>query len=408
MEIDTLRAKFAGLDGEWALMDNAGGSQILRSVIRRIGEYLEDCNVQHGASYGPSGQAVARVAEAREAMAVWLGAASPDEIVLGPTSTQLLRTLAESLGRTWRPGDEVVVTTCDHEANIGPWVELEERGIVLKWWKVEPESLALRLEDLDALLTERTRLVAWTHVSNILGRIHPVRELAARVRERGALSCVDGVAHAPHRAVDVRALGVDFYTVSLYKVFGPHLGMLYARRDVFADLPPVNHFFISKDDLPYKFQPGGPNYELAHGLLGLWDYVEEVDGMLGPATAGGDRRDALERVFGVLADREAALAERLLAFLRERRGVRIIGPPGSDPAERVCTVSFVVDGRASEEIVRSVDAARIGIRFGDFYAHRLIDELGLREQGGVVRVSLLHYNTDEEVDRLVEVLHRVL
>jgi cysteine desulfurase family protein (TIGR01976 family) len=405
MQIDWLREQFAGLHGEWALMDNAGGSQILRSVMRRIEDYLETCNVQHGASYGPSREAVDRLAESRAAMATWTGAADPDEIVFGPTTSQLLRTLGQSIGRGLGPGDEVVVTTCDHEANIAPWVELADRGVELRYWKVDPETLTLRLEDLDALMTARTRLVAWTHVSNVLGRIHPVRELASFVRERGALSCVDGVACAPHRAIDVQDLGVDFYAVSLYKVFGPHLAMLYARREVFAALPPVNHFFISRDDLPYKFQPGGPNYELGCSLMGLWDYIEEVGARIG---SGGDRRTVLERVFDAFADREAMLAERLLGFLRDKEGVRIIGPEGSDAEERVCTISFVVDGRRSDEIVRAADEAKLGIRYGDFYAHRLIDELGLREQGGVVRVSLLHYNTVDEVDRLVAVLDRAI
>jgi cysteine desulfurase family protein (TIGR01976 family) len=408
MDTDLLRRQFAGLDGDHALFDNAGGSQILRSVIRRIGEYLEDCNVQHGASYATSQRAVERVAEARMGMATWINATDSSEIVFGSSSTQLLRNLAHSVGRTLAPGDEIIVTNCDHEANIGVWVELAERDIEVRFWRVDEETLALRLEELDTLMSDRTRLVAWTHASNVVGQIHPVREFADFVRERGALSCVDGVAYAPHRAVDVRALGIDFYAMSLYKVFGPHIGMLYGRRERLLDLPSMNHFFIPNDDLPYKMQPGGANFELSYGLLGLWDYIETVSAHLGDEKAGNDRRAMLERVFEAFTQREAMLAEKLLGFLREKPGVRIFGPASSDPKQRVSTVSFVVDGRKSEDIVQATDAAKLAVRYGDFYAYRLIDDLGLREQGGVVRVSMLHYNTEDEVDRLIGVLEQTL
>lgn len=405
MDIELLRRQFAGLDSDMALFDNAGGSQVLRSVVRRIAEYFEACNVQHGASYATSQAAGERVSEARRAMATWVNAGNPSEIVLGPSTTQLVRILAESIGRTLEAGDEVVVTNCDHEANIGPWKELERLGVVVRTWRVDPDSLELRLEDLEELMTSRTRLVAFTHASNVLGRINPVRQFADFVRDRGAMSCVDGVAFAPHRAIDVRELGVDFYLLSLYKVFGPHMALMYGRREAMLPLPAVNHFFIGDDALPYKFQPGNANFELTAGLSGLWDYVEQVSEWLG---FEGDPRTQQEKMFEVFGEREGMLAEKLLDFLRQRTGVRIVGPPGSDAQERVCTISFVVEGRQSEDIVRAADRENIGIRFGDFYAYRLIDDLGLRPQGGVVRASFLHYNTEEEVDRLVDLLDREL
>lgn len=408
MDAAFLRQQFMGFPSEWAYFDNAGGSQILRSVLHRVSEYLEDSNVQHGASYGPSLKAVERVAAARQGMADWIGAADPGEVVLGSSTTQLLRNLASSFAHCLEAGDEIIVTNCDHEANIGPWVELAERGIEIRNWQVDPNTLCLRLEELDGLMTERTRLVAWTHASNVLGGIHPVREFASFVRERGALSCVDGVAYAPHRAIDVQDLGVDFYALSLYKVFGPHMSLLYGRRGLLLDLPALNHFFIPNDDLPYKMQPGGANFELSYGLLGLWDYVDAVDAELGGSKAGSSRRERLARVFDAFTRLEAGLAERLLGFLRERTGVRILGPMSSNPDERVCTISFVVHGMRSDEVVAATDEAKLGVRFGDFYAYRLIDDLGLRDQNGVVRVSMLHYNSDEEIERLLEVLDRVL
>ena len=401
MDVTRLRNSFSGLDTEWALFDNAGGSQTLRSVVRRITDYFEDCNVQHGASYEPSRQAGARVAEACQGMADWMGAEQATEVILGPSTTQLMRNLALSIGQTMEDGDEVIVTNCDHEANIGPWVDLDRRGIKVKVWEVDPATLELSLDQLEPLMSQRTRLVAFTHASNVLGRINPVREITDFVRERGALSCVDGVALAPHRAIDVQELGADFYGFSLYKVFGPHVAALYGRQDLLESLPSINHFFLGQDEVPYKFQPGNLNFELTAGLMGLWDYVDEVAGWIG---AEGDRRARLRAMFDAFTVREASLAERLLVFLRERDGVRILGPASSDASERVSTISFVADGRKSSEIVSAVDRSRVGIRYGDFYAYRLIDALGLREQDGVIRASFLHYNTEEEVDRLIEAL----
>jgi cysteine desulfurase family protein (TIGR01976 family) len=405
MEVTKLRDSFAGLDSEWALFDNAGGSQTLRSVVRRIVAYFDDCNVQHGASYGPSRVAGARVAEAGQGMADWLGAESASEVILGSSATQLLRNLALSMGRTLKPGDELIVTNCDHEANIGAWVDLERLGAKVKVWEVDPRALELRLETLEPLMSQRTRLVAFTHASNVIGRINPVREITDFVRERGALSCVDGVAFAPHRAIDVQGLGADFYALSLYKVFGPHAAALYGRRELLAELPSINHFFLGEDAVPYKFQPGNLNFELTAGLMGLWDYIDEVAGWVG---ADGDRRGRLRSVFDVFAAREEVLAERLLGFLRQRDGVRILGPASSSADERVCTISFVAEARNSREIVEAVDESKVGIRYGDFYAYRLIDALGLREQDGVIRASMLHYNTEDEVDRLIAALDRAL
>ena len=403
MNTEFLRQQFAGLDTEMALFDNAGGSQVLRAVVRRIAEYFEDSNVQHGASYATSQRAGERVAEARQGMATWVNAATSEEVVIGPSTTQLVRILAESIGRTLAPGDEVIVTNCDHEANIGPWTELARLGVTVKFWKIDPATLELRLADLEPLMSDRTRLVAFTHASNILGQINPVKEFAAFIRERGALSCVDGVAYAPHRAIDVQELGVDFYLVSLYKVFGPHLALLYGRREIMQKLPAVNHFFIDDDQLPYKFQPGNGNFELTAGLLGLWDYVETVSQEIG---AGGTPRKKLEAMFAAFAEREAVLADQLLAFLGGKASVRVLGPGHADPDRRVSTISFVVEGKQSEDIVLAADREQIGIRFGDFYAYRLIDDLGLRPRGGVVRASFLHYNTEAEVDRLLSVLDR--
>ncbi|MCC6559227.1 MAG: cysteine desulfurase-like protein [Polyangiaceae bacterium] len=398
IDLAFVRAQFPALSGDWVYLDNAGGSQTLRRVVDRVSDYLIHTNVQLGASYGVSQEAGARVNQAAARIAELVHARRPEEVVLGPSTTALVRGLAEAVGRTLRPGDEVIVSRCDHEANVGPWMRLAERGVVIKPWRVDPDALELRAEDLDRLLTDRTRLVAFTHASNVIGTIHPVAELTRLAHAAGARVCVDGVAFAPHGEVDVQALGADYYVFSLYKVYGPHQAVLVGEHEALRALPGLNHFFIGEDQVPYKLQPGGVSYELAWGSAGIVDYFEDLGRRADPALAG---RGALQRAYEEIAAHEAVLQERLLSFLRDRRGVRIIGRRDGDRTRRVPTVSFVSAQRAPEEIVRAIDPHRIGIRHGDFYARRLAEDLGLATRGGVVRVSMVHYNTLEEIDRLI-------
>lgn len=403
INVAAIRDFFPGLSGDWTFFDNAGGSQIARPVLDRVNEYLLTSNVQHGASYDVSRLAGERLQEATSAVASMVNASGPDEIIMGPSSSMLARMLAESFGGTLEPGDEIIVSNGDHESNIGPWLGLEERGATIKFWNVREETAALHVVDLDALLSERTRLVAVTHVSNILGQINPIRAIAARVHDAGALLCVDGVAFAPHRRVDVRALDADFYFLSFYKLFGPHHAMLYGRREHLLRLPKTNFYFIDDEDIPYKFQPGNVNYELGYGTLGVLDYLRAA-ARAHDIDDAGDAGEMLRLIFDRFATHEQSLTHRFLEFLDSKKRVRVIGPGTADRVTRVSTVSFTVDGADSADIVRAVDRHRIGIRYGDFYSRRLVDALGLASSNGVVRVSMVHYNTRDEVDRLIEAL----
>lgn len=405
LDLDFVRAQFPGLAGDWVAFDNAGGSQILAGVVERISAYLLESNVQHGASYAKSEQAGARLGEAERRIATLINARRPEEVVLGPSTTMLLHLLAEAVAPRFAPGDEIVVTNCDHEANIGPWLRLRARGVEVRSWAVDPETLELELEALDRLMTPRTRLVCLTHASNVLGTINRVAEIAAFVHARGAKLCVDAVAYAPHRIVDVQAWDVDYYVFSFYKIYGPHHAVLYGHYDDLRALDSLNHFFIGRDAVPYKFQPGNVNYELAYGCIGIVDYLEELGTRAG---AGGGSRARLQSAFEAIATHEEELAARLLDYLRGKNRVRIIGHSQADRAIRVPTVSFVVNERDSAAIVRHVDRYGIGIRYGDFYARRLIEDLDLGAQNGVVRVSMVHYNTLSEVDRLIHHLDEVL
>ena len=396
-----IRAEFPGLQSDMVFMDNAGGSQTLRRVVDRIGDFLLNSNVQLGASYATSVKAGERVAESRVRAAIFVNAARPEEVVMGGSSTALLRTLVQGLAHLFAPGDEIVVTNMDHEANIGAWLALAERGVQIRFWNVNKDSLQLEIADLQAVLTARTRMVALTYASNVLGGITPVQEAVRLAHAVGAMVCVDGVGYAPHRAVDVQALDVDFYVFSYYKVFGPHYAMLYGKYEHLLRMANLNHSFIAADDIPYKLQPGNQNYELGWGATAINDYLGDLGASLGE---GGDERARIVSAYAGIAAHEAELSGRLLSYLRGRNAVTILGDPTPDPARRVSTISFVVRGMPSADVVRAVDRQGIGIRFGDFYAKRLIDALGLRQQGGVVRVSMAHYNTLDEVDRVIRAL----
>ena len=256
-------------------------------------------------------------------------------------------------------------------------------------------------------VTPRTRLVCFTQCANVVGTIHDAAAIVRRVHDAGALACVDGVAFAPHRRVDVRALDADFYLLSIYKVMGPHLGLLYGKREHLVRARGQNHFFIAEDDVPYKLQPGKVPHELAASLPAILDYLMALDARtFGEDGAAEPQR--LDRVFTAIADYEAALAEPLLEFLGARANVRLLGNPSADPARRVPTITFTVDDRDASAIPPLLDAERIGIRYGHFYAQRAIEALGLLGRNGVVRISMVHYNTPAEVARLITVLDRVL
>lgn len=398
LPIDRVRERFPGLAGDELLLDNAGGSQILGAVIDEIGDYLRRCNVQHGASHARSRAAVLRVEAGRRALASLLGD-GPGPVVIGPSSTQVVSNLAAALAPSLRPGDEIVVTEADHEANIGPWRRLAGQGAVLRTWPLDRDTLRLEPKDLAPLLSPRTRLVCMTHCSNVLGTIHDIPPVARLVHAAGARLFVDGVAYAPHGPVDAAALGADGYVFSVYKVYGPHLAAVYLAPDFFAELANINHHFLA-DAGAYRLEPGGVCHELVAGCAAIPAYLDE----LGAALAGPAGASPRARAWAAIAAHEQALSARLLAFLAACPRVQVIGETRADRQLRVPTISFVVAGLRSSELPPRLDAQGIAVRFGDFYARAVIDTLGLRERDGVVRVSMVHYNSEAEVERLIAAL----
>lgn len=400
LDLDWARGRFAALQSDWVLMDNAGGSAPLSAAAERIAEYLRRWPVQLGASYAPSAEAGERQAEARRSLAELFATAggtapAPGDVAIGPSTTSLLSRLARALAPSLSPGDEIIVTDADHEANIGPWLRLQAQGVRIRWWRIRPESMRLELEDLDALLSGKTRLVCFTHASNLLGEALDLGPVIARARAAGARTCVDGVAYAPHRALAFADWGVDWYAFSLYKVFGPHCALLCSAPDAAATLASLNHEWMRPADAASRLEPGAWPYELAWGATAVPDYLAALAARHGAPA------------FEVITAHERALVGPLLGWLAGRPGVRIIGSPEVGPG-RLPTVSFTTSKRSPAEVVAHADRAMIGIRHGHFYAPRLVEALGMERATGVVRVSLAHYNTPAEVARLVDALEPAL
>jgi cysteine desulfurase family protein (TIGR01976 family) len=404
LDVARLRSEFPALKSDCVYFDNAGGSQVLKRVADRIHDYLLSTSVQIGASYRTSQQASEKVLAARRSVAELMNAAHDEEIVMGGSSTGLMFLLIQAILPGISPGDEIIITNSDHESNIGAWMRLQKAGAVIKIWEVK-DDFTLPLDQLDRLLSPRTKWVAMTHASNVLGTVNPVAEVAKRVHAVGARLCVDGVAYAAHRLVDVQASGADVYVFSFYKVYGPHYAVLWGERNFLLSLPTLNHDFIGPEVIPYKLQPGNVNFELSYGCIGISDYFIQVGKDLG---AEGTNRQCMQLAFEHFAQQEDKLSEKLLGFLRSKSAVRILGFDQVENRNRMPTIGFVVEGKQSEDIVLFLDQYNVGVRFGDFYARRLIETLGALPYGGVVRVSLAHYNTEEEVDFLIEKLELAL
>lgn len=401
LDLDHVRGNFPGLSQGWTLFDNAGGSQILQGAVDRMTEFLLQKNVQIGGSYAISLAAAAALKEGREAAATLMNAGRVEEIIFGPSTTVLLQNLARAMRSQLRAGDEIIVSQADHESNIGPWMWLQEFGIVVKTWPLNRETYQLDLADLEPLMSDRTRLVAVTHVSNILGQVNPVAEIARFVHDRGARICVDAVAYAPHRAIDVQAWDVDYYVFSLYKTYGPHYAVMYGKYDHLLELDTLYHYFYGKDKVPGKMEPGNPSYECAYSVVAIRDYFAGLG-------TGQTTRAKLESGFAAVTAQEDALVGRLLTYLTSRNDCEIFGATRNDNSTRIPTVAFRFDGRDSAAVCQAMNDHKIAIRHGDFHARRLVEALDQMDAGGLLRVSMVHYNTLEEVDRLCAAFDEIL
>lgn len=404
LNLDYIRSQFPGLNTDWVLFDNAGGSQIAKPVVDRINEHFYTSNVQLDGSYPQSVLAKERHDEAHRKLAKWINADDPKELIMGSSTSLLVRILADNFRRILRDGDEIIVTNCDHEANIGAWRDLGNYGFKIKEWKLNTDSMRLEKSDLEALLTDRTKIVAFTAASNVLGGLNPVKDFTRTAHKYGALVCVDAVAYMPHRMIDVKDTDVDFFVFSFYKTYGPHYAMMYGKLNLLNALPGFNHFFIN--DPPYKFQPGNYNFEFCHGLGALPEYFLTLAEKHG--YNGESERDKFRFAYSMIEKHEEELSKKVLDYLNNRKDIVIIGSPDSSGDIRVPTISFVQKNRDSREITLKTDEHKVAIRWGHFYAYRLIKDMGLQKQNGVVRISMVHYNNFEEAERLIKALEYAL
>ncbi|MDG2027098.1 MAG: aminotransferase class V-fold PLP-dependent enzyme [Acidimicrobiales bacterium] len=408
LDLDYVRAQFpAFADADvarWAHLENAGGSYAAGQVVDLLTDLFSTAKVQPEWDFGPSKKASAAMARARTAMAATFNA-DADEIHFGPSTSQNTYVLAQAMRPMWAEGDEIVVTEQDHEANSGAWRRLAATGITVREWHVDPVSGLLDPADLDGLVGERTRLVTMTHASNVAATINPVRRAADLVHAVGGHIVVDGVSYAPHGGIDVAALDCDVYLYSAYKTYGPHVGMMYTRRALLEALTHQGHFF-NESHLDTRVTPAGPDHAIIGASAGIVDYYDALH-----AHHFGDEPDPVARIASVsslFAAHESALMAPLVDLLLDRDGVYLVGAPSADATVRAPTIAFHSDGRSSASIYDALIAAEVSCGHGHFYAHRLVSALGLDPDDGVVRVSMVHYNTHAEVARALDVLDSLL
>jgi cysteine desulfurase family protein (TIGR01976 family) len=383
-------------------LDGPAGTQVPQCVIDAVADCLARTNANRGGAFATSRECDERLDQASQAVADFLGAGDPREVAFGPNMTTLTLAVSRALARTWSPGDEIVCTRLEHDANVTPWVlAARDAGATIRFAAIRPEDATLDVDDLRAQLSGRTRLVAVTHASNLSGSIVPVREVVAAAHAVGALVYVDAVHYAPHGLLDVQALGCDLLVCSAYKFFGPHVGILWGRRQLFDSIQ-LYKLRPSPDESPERWMTGTQNHEGILGTAAAIGYLAGIGQKVEPAAM--TRRSRLVAAFTAIREHEQALGTQLLAGLARQASIHVWGV--ANPAcmqVRVPTFSFTHASRAPREIVERLAAQGIFAWSGNNYALPLTEALGLEPQG-VVRVGMVHYNTGEEVDRLLEAL----
>ncbi len=409
--MDFVRESFPALaEPDRVFLNNAAGTQVPQSVVDAVSGHLTTRNAQAGGRYRSSEEVDATLQHARESAAVFLNANEPEEVVFGLNATAFIRLVSAAYGELLSTGDQIVVTGLDHEANIAPWLALEKLGIEVKFWPVESDA-RLDVGKLDALLTDRTRLVAVTKASNAVGTIVDLIPIAERIHARGGHLFVDAGHFAPHGPLDVRFFGCDFLVCSGYKIFGPHMGFLWGKRELLDSLPMVREDFVA-DRAPDKYETGTYSYEAVAGMDAAIEYIEELGRRsselpLAPQDAVGRRGD-IRRGMQAIRHYERDLTGQLLRQVGEISGVKIYGIDGPNyDAYRTPTLCFSVKGVAAPEVSRRLAQQGISVRDGHQHCPRLMRALGLSESEGAVRASLVHYNTFEEVNKFADALAQI-
>lgn len=398
--------------------DNPGGTQVAQQVIDAMVSYFREANANSHGAFLTSERTDQVIAAARSAMADFLHAGSPNEIVFGPNMTTLTFAFSRAIGKMLQPGDEIVVTILDHDANVAPWLALQERGVVIRTVDVHPENVTLDMEDLRSKITERTRVVAMGYASNAVGTINDVATIIRWAHEVGSLAWIDAVQYAPHGPIDVQALDADFLVCSSYKFFGPHLGILYGKAGHLEKFPAYK-VRPASDRIPDRWETGTQNHEGLAGLVGVIDYLamigreqrtrysemfnDEVEGSL-----YSSRQRELKITMHAIMDYERGLSAQLLAGLREIKGLQVYGITNPQQLTwRVPTIACNIEGRSPRELAERLASQGIFAWDGNYYALGIMERLGLEVKGGALRLGMAHYNTINEIDRVLQCLEQV-
>jgi cysteine desulfurase family protein (TIGR01976 family) len=408
LDIDFVKAQFPAfkdpLSSKWSFFENAGGSYVPHNVIKHLNNFMTSTKVQPYAEFDISAIAGNNMDKATELFAEMINARK-DEIIIGASTTMNMYVLSNAMKHFIKPGDEVIVTNQDHEANIGAWRRLESYGAVIKEWKINTENAELEIEDLKALLTNKTKIVAVTHCSNIVGSINNLQSIAKLVHEYNAFLVGDGVSYAPHGLPNVKDLDVDFYTFSLYKTYGPHLGLLYGKKEILNQLPNQNHEFL-EGDVPYTLNPGGPNHEELSCLVGIYEYFNNLYNHHFP-DENNTLRKKIEKINELISNHEEQIANPLLEYLNSRNDIKLIGKKKIENKNRAPTIAFTFVNQSSKKISDQLVKNGIATRNDNFYAWRCLKALGIDVDDGVVRTSMVHYNTHEDVEKLISALKKI-
>ena len=409
LDIDFVRAQFDQLndDPDFVFASNAGGSYVSNQVNRVMEHYNQHTRVQPYSRFTPSKEGGEAMDRAHSGWAQALNIA-PSELTVGPSTSINTYVMAQAIGASWKPGDEIIVTNQDHEANSGVWRrKAEEKGVTIRQWEVEPDTGLLNIDSLVPLLNANTRWVFFTHCSNVVGTANPVAAITKTIKANGnARVFIDAVAYAPHHISDLKALGVDCYTFSLYKVFGPHQSLLYVNSDIHGEMTSQAHYF--NNGYPTKdFNPAGPQHAQVAACAGVLDYFDDLH-QHHFGTTDQSRNAQLQDIHQLILQHENELGAPILDFLQQHGDVRLIGKSHTRDNDRAPTIAFRPLQQSSAALARKLQGAGIGTENGHFYAHRLVGDLGIEPEDGVVRLSLVHYSNQHDVERILAALDKAL
>ena len=408
LDINFVRSQFPAfkdpLSKDWAFFENAGGSYVPINVVQKLSEFMTSTKVQPYAEYEMSKIAGQNMDMATEYFSKMINAKKNEILIGGPTSINLY-VLSNALKKFINPGDEVIVTNQDHEANISPWRRLKEHGAKIVEWQFNKHNHELEISDLKKIINSRTKILAVTHCSNIVGSVNNLKKISNIAHKNNIIVIGDGVSFAPHGFPDVKELDVDFYTFSLYKTYGPHLALLYGKEEILKNLPNQNHEFL-QGQYPYTINPGGPNHEELVSLNGIYEYFENLYNY-------HYKKDDLnilnkiKKINNLISIHEEYIANPILEYISKRKDLRLIGKNKIENKNRAPTISFTSSKETSKEISHILIKNKIATRNDNFYAWRCLKHLGIDTEDGVVRLSMTHYNNIDETEKVISALMKI-